>query len=369
MDIQSKIQELLYTLVRDGRERGVQIAVYFEGKLVIDAWAGTLDGSQPVDGRTLFPVFSVTKGMAATLLHILAERGQISYETPLAEVWPEFAAHGKGGIRVRHALNHTAGLQYAPKGVGYAQLCDWNAMCAIMADQTPVAPPGTQMFYHAVTFSWLVGEVVRRVSGRPFGAFLEQEICRPLGITDMYVGIPDAVESRVAILDEIFADGSPPVVDDTHPQSIPGWILPLHTMMNRPDARRACIPASNGIMSARAIAKHYAALIPGGVAGVELLPPARVRQATQLQRLNDGTCGEYFGLGYGLIGLPADKSTLPPGPTPTPSAFGHGGYGGAHGYADPQYRLAVGFTKNLYSPRSGGSELMAAVRDLLGLPK
>ncbi|MEI8198098.1 MAG: serine hydrolase domain-containing protein [Phycisphaerae bacterium] len=365
--MQSKMQNLLNTLVRDRRERGVQVAVYHQGKLVIDAWAGTLDGRQPVDGRTLFPVFSVTKGMAATLLHILVERGQVSYETPLAEVWPEFAAQGKSGIRLRHALNHTAGLQYMPRGLDYATLCNWDAMCAVMAAQTPVAPSGTQMAYHAVTFSWLVGEVACRVTGRPFGELIQREICKPLGITDMYVGIPDEVEPRVAILDEIFENGKPPVVDDTQPQSIRGLIQPLHTMMNRPDARRACIPASNGIMSARALAKHYAALLPGGVEGVELLPPARVRQATQLQRLDNGNYAEDRGLGYGLIGLPADKSTTthPNGPV----AFGHGGYGGANGFADPRYGLAVGLTKNLYSPRAGGNEIMAAVREMLGIPQ
>lgn len=361
------MQELLATLVREGKERGVQLAAYVDGELVVDAWAGIADpaSQRPVTGDTLFPVFSATKGVAATLIHWLVERGQLTYDTPVAEVWPEFAAHGKAGITVRHVLNHTAGLPNIPMGIGLPELLDWETMCRAMAELSPVSAPGTQMCYHAVTFSWLVGEVARRVDGRRFAQMLDEEICRPLNLTGLFVGIPAEVEPRVAILEEVFAPGQTPArPDDSVPQSIPGWMWPLVTWMNRPDVRRACIPASNGIMTARALARHYAALLPGGVGGVELLPPERVRLATQLQvpSVNpaDGA-QQRRGLGYLLGGDPNLMGSRP-------AAFGHGGYGGALGFADPDYRLAVGFTKNFYSPNNSASQVLCELRESLGIP-
>src|SRR5262249_12177992 len=140
--------------------------------------------------------------------------------------------------------------------------------------------PGVRQDYHAITYSWLAPEVARIVDSRPFNQILRDEIGRPLGIeNELFIGIPDEAESRVALLDEKNPN-PPPAPDDSKPQQIPAWMSPLHEMMNRPDARRACIPASNGIMTARAIARHYAALLPGGVDGIELLSPDRIREAT-----------------------------------------------------------------------------------------
>jgi CubicO group peptidase (beta-lactamase class C family) len=351
-------------LVREGHERGIQLAAYLDGKLVVDAFAGVADPTtnRPVDGETLFPVFSVTKGIAATLMHLLVERGKVAYDTPIAKYWPEFAAHGKGGITVRHALNHTAGLPFMPMGIGYREICNWDAMCAAMARLEPVSPPGDQMAYHAVTYGWLVGEVMRRADGRLFARMLSDEICAPLGIRDLFVGIPDAVESRVAVLDEVFEPGKEPSLDDSKPRDVPGWMQPLHTMMNRPDSRRACIPASNGIMSARALARHYAALLPGGVDGVELLPASRVREATQLQkpRLRPDAEPPLRGLGY-MVGTNISEFGA------SPTAFGHGGYGGALGFADPARRLAVGLTKNLYSAKGAQGRVLNELRTALDL--
>jgi CubicO group peptidase (beta-lactamase class C family) len=365
-DPQKRIQLLLDALVREGRERGVQLAAYAGGVLVVDAWAGVADAAtgRPVDGDTLFPVFSATKGLAATLAHLLVERGKIAYDTPLADVWPEFAAHGKRRILLRHALNHTAGLQNLPAGLTRAEMNDWETMCRLLARMEPVSPPGVEMVYHAVTYSWLVGETLRRVDGRPFARLLREEICKPLGISDLYAGIPDAVEPRVAILDEIFAPGAEPRPDPSQPQSVAPWMQPLHQWMNRPDTRRACIPGSNGIMSARALARHYAALVPGGVAGVELLPPHRVCEAATLQtpaRIPEGAAPQRRGLGYALGGESSPMGSRA-------SAFGHGGYGGSIGFADPEFRLAVGFTRNFFSPSGGSDPILPALREELGIP-
>ena len=354
--LQRRIQSFLERLICEGRERGVQVAAYVDGKLVVDAWAGLANSAlgRPVNGDTLFPVFSTTKGIAATLIHLLVERGKMDYETRIAEVWPEFGVNGKEKITLRHALDHTSALLYMPAEITPANLGDWDAVCAAIARLKPAWEPGTRAEYHAVTYGWLVGEVARRVDGRPFGQLLEEEICRPLGTHDLFVGIPDEVESRVAILEEI-SDEPPYEPDPAQPQAVAPWMVPLHAWMNQPAARRACLPASNGIMNARSIARHYAALLPGGVDGVELLPPERIRLATQFQ----GTTFPMRRGGYHFYGEYRENRQ---------PAFGHNGHGGSLGFADPHHRLAVGLTKNLFSPQAAQDAIIAELRDALGMP-
>lgn len=340
--LQQTIQSLVEQLTTNGPERGLQVAVYHEGKLVVDAWAGIAnhETGQPVAGDTLFPVFSVSKGIAATVIHRLVERQILSYDMPIASVWPEFAAHGKERITLRQGLSHTAGLPYMPSGIGLSALENWNQMCAAIAELAPAWPAGSRAEYHAITYGWIVGEVACRATNRSFPELLQEEITGPLGIEDLYMGIPDAMESRVALLEEYNPDFVPP--DDSQPQSVPGWAQPLHAMMNRPDMRRACLPASSGIMSARALARHYAALLPGGVEGVELLSPERVREATSWQKLAAPAEGySNILLGYHPMGSFEAGEAV--------TRFGHGGYGGAVGFADSELLLAVGVTKNLFN--------------------
>lgn len=357
-DAQSTIQRLLDQLVCNGAERGLQFAAYQHGKLVVNAAAGVANhaNGQKVNENTLFPVFSTTKGMAATVVHRLAERGLLSYDEPIAKVWPEFAAQGKESITLRQALNHSCGLPHMPKGIGYRDMCDWKRMCSYVAEMKPLWPPGSRMEYHAITYSWTIGEVACRATGLSFSELIQREICAPLGLKTMFVGLPPELESAVAVLEEYGPDPAPPPEGQT--QAVPYWIGPLHSMMNRPDARRACIPASNGIMNALAIARHYAALLPGGVDGVELLPPERVRLATEPQKPAMPENDEYprtWGLGYKL-GEPGSAYGE------TFRSFGHSGYGGSLGFADPESGLAVGFTKNLYQDQPSASTLLDALR-------
>jgi CubicO group peptidase (beta-lactamase class C family) len=356
-DLQQEIQGLLDSLVADGTETGVQAAVYIDGKLVVDAWAGTTDRGNgvAVDGDTLFPVFSTTKGIVATVTHLLVERGQVDYDTPIAQLWPEFAAHGKAGITVRHALNHTPGIPHLPAGLPPSDAADWERICEIVADLTPISAPGTEMSYHALNYGYILGEVARRADGRDFGRIVREDICRPLGIESLYVGLPEALQGQVAILEEPGA--KPPIPNDAVPQSVPETLRPLHVWMNQPAARAACIPGANGMMSARAIARHYAALIPGGVDGVELLPPARIREATNPQPPTvvpaDGLPFNAA-LGYALFCDPATPAEA--------RSFGAGGYGGSQGYADLRTTLAFGFTRNLFA----GQPTLEAIKEALG---
>lgn len=359
--MQRKIQKLLDAAVSDNQERGIQIAAYFKGERVIDAWAGAADpeGKMPVDGDTLFPIFSSGKGIVATVIHLLAQRGKVLYDARIAEYWPQFGVNGKEAITVRQALAHTSGIPQMPEGASLASVCDWDRMCAEIAALPPLWTPGSKMEYHAMTFGWILGEVARRVDGRDFVRIMQEEICRPLGIADMYMGIGDEVESRVAMLEEPGAAAA--AAQATGPQSVSPAVMPLHAWMNRADARRACIPASNGIMTARALARHYAALLSGGVDGIELLSPERIRLATEAQRLNDGTA-IHMGLGYFLGGKDSLMGSRP-------TAFGHGGYGGSLGFADPECQLALGLTKNLFSKSQAPAGIIKELRQGLGLPE
>jgi len=345
MTAQAEIQTLLDRLVAEGAERGIQVAAYLDGQLAVNAWAGAAN-AQPdsrVSERTLFPVFSTTKGIVATLIHQRVEAGTFNYDTPIASIWSEFGARGKGGITIRQALNHSAGLPHMPTGIGWTELCDWDAMCAAIAKLAPLWAPGTRIEYHPMTYGWILGEVLRRAAGRPLAELLRDEILAPLGIEDIYIGLPDGDESRVAELE--YPDYEEPPVDDSKPETIPRWMGPLFAMMNRPDARRACIPGTNGIMNARSIARHYAALLEGGVDGTQLIPTRRIKEATEPQQPEHSDGSAYpgnQGLGYQLGGPEGYFST-------DPAAFGHVGYGGSVGFADPALRLAVGLTKNRFS--------------------
>lgn len=367
-DAQVHLQLYIDDVIRAGRERGVQVVVYHNGKLVIDIAAGITDVAtgRPVAHDTLFPVFSCGKGLQATLMHMLVHRGLIEYDTPIAEVWPEFGRNGKDKVTLRHALSHTAGMPSMPVGVAQHEVCDWAAMVNRIAAMPLEWQPGTRQVYHAIIQGWLLGEVARRVDGRLFPQMLREEICEPLGTPDLYVGIPDSAQPRVAILDEIFEEGKRPTgIDDGVPRAIPSWIQPLHAFMNLPDSRRACIPSSNSIATARGLARHYAALLPGGVDGVELLPPGRIGQATTRQYPTaqpQGMIVPFFGLGYHVGHEFSDMGTRG-------TSFGHGGYGGSIGFADPEHGLAVALTKNLFSKNAAHRDILRAVRDALGVPQ
>jgi CubicO group peptidase (beta-lactamase class C family) len=356
---QDVVQSVLDEMITSGAERGVQAAVYQDGKLIVDAWAGVADSrtGRAVDGETLFPVFSISKGITATMVHQLVERGLLDYNRPIAEIWPEFAANGKEGITLRQALNHSAGIPNVPQRVEFAEIADWKKICAGVANLTPVFPPGSRAEYHAITYGWIAGETVCRADGRNFRQILADEISGPLGLDGLFIGIPDEVAPRVAFLEEYAP--APPAADPLAPSPVPGWLGPLHAFMNRPDMQRACIPASSGIMNARSIARHYAALLPGGVDGVELLPPSRIREATQPQGLlrGDGSPSTWA-LGYNLYegySLPGSGVT----------AFGHGAYGGAIGFADPGHGIAVGITKNLMNSGNTVDRVFTALIALL----
>jgi CubicO group peptidase (beta-lactamase class C family) len=372
-EAQARVQRLIDDLVGRDVEAGLQVAAYMNGELVVDAWAG-VDSSQtkrPVDGETLFTVFSCTKGITATVIHLLADRGHFDYDDPIARYWPEFGRNGKARVTIRHALTHRAGIPQIPESLTVADSLDWETACRAVADLTPLWEPGTAVGYHAVTFGWIFGELARRVDGRPFGQIVQEEICRPLGIDSLWVGIPDEVEPRMATLETGArpSDLPEPPADALIWRAIPRAIQPLAEWSNRPDFRRACMPASNGSMNARALARHYAGLIGAGEIP-RILSAERVRIATTLQSdAVDLVLGPGIrkALGYWIGG--AEYSAMGSRST----AFGHTGAGGSIGFADPEYGFAFALTKTRLLdtwPGTGAAFLVAAeTRRALGIPE
>jgi CubicO group peptidase (beta-lactamase class C family) len=354
--IQNEIQKIMDERVASGKELGLQFCAYQNGSLLVDACAGIMaqNISIPVNGQTLFPVFSTGKGIVATAAHLLAERDKLKYDMKICELWPEFAVNGKENATIRHALYHLTGIPHMPEDITQDSLADWDYVCAKTAGLTPKWTPGTKFQYHPVTFGWVVGEILRRLDGRPVSRIIEEELCKPLGIErDLFIGLPDEETYRVATLYEPGFDASTIGQDEC----VLAFMQPLAEWMNKPDTRRTCVPASNGIATANALARFYAALLPGGVDGVTLLPASRIKTATEPFMQADGTFSE-MAMGYNISkdGLP--ESTVD-------WNFGHGGYGGSLGSAYQGEMLAVGFTKNLFNDDTTRELLIRKVREYI----
>jgi CubicO group peptidase (beta-lactamase class C family) len=367
---QKQVQDAIDRLVETGAERGIQVAAYRDGELVVDAVAGVAD---PATGRlvtssTPFYNFSIVKGAASTIAHFLVERGLFSYDTPVVDLWPEFGAHGKQSVTVRHVLNHSAGVPQIPLDTSVEDLCNWNKMCGAIADEELWWEPGTKVGYHAYTFGYIVGEIVRRTTGKPISAVLRETVAGPLGVDDeIYFGMPESEHHRLARLED--APMPPGFVMPEMPPDLPMfkagpmWTVPSAQLGNRTDILSADIPAG-GKTSARAIARMYAALL-GEVDGVRLIPPPRLRQASALSMSGmDQVFGNpsSWALGYSLGRL---GST----PEESPMVFGIGGFGGSFACGDTATGVAFAITKNrLTMDFSAATELSNLVTSAL-LPR
>jgi CubicO group peptidase (beta-lactamase class C family) len=377
------LRELLERQFADGQHIGAGVCVYHRGRKVVDLWGGLADEDTkaPWEAGTMAVSFSTTKGLTATCLHILADRGLVDYQAPVATYWPEFAKKGKEHITVYHLLTHQAGLAPVPEGIYDDGLYDWDRVIRGLEDEAPAWEPGTASGYHAVTFGFLVGEVVRRVSGKRIGQFLRDEVCTPLGLDDMYIGAPASAEPRIArlknrmvITPELMqqlqvrlAAGEPAVSPLTERAmgARPGQMMsgerdrPI--AFDTPEGHRAEIPAANGVMTARDLARMYACLGNyGELNGTRLMSPERVRiMSKQQTRRPDRVIMVEVGwaLGYmtgGIEGWPQG---------PRESAFGHAGLGGSIGFCDPEIGMAFGFTTNALAMDLIGYGRTAALAD------
>ncbi|MFJ9563931.1 serine hydrolase domain-containing protein [Streptomyces fuscichromogenes] len=332
----------------DAGEAGVQIAAYLHGELIVDAWAGEAGDGREVDGDTLFPVFSVTKAVAASTVHLHAQRGLLDLDRPVAEVWPEYGARGKDGVTFDHVLSHRSGAPTIGAHTTLDELCDWDTMTARVADQTPVAEPGTENAYSPFAFGWVLGEAVRRVDPRrrPFPDIVREEVLLPLGMDDFFLGLPDEQRSRVATL----VGDSAPTSDDALLQAAsPGQLPFAPSMFNLPRVQRAGLPSAGGIATARATARLFAAYARSGHDGgggfftADTLRRCRTPRPADIDR----TYGFVMPVGHGgLWHFAPGVSDTSPGGSLTEGVLSHTGAGGTIAWAEPELGLAVAVLHN-----------------------
>jgi CubicO group peptidase (beta-lactamase class C family) len=355
----TRVRSALERNFRDHDEVGAAVAVTVDGRFVVDLWAGWADETRmrPWQRDTLVDVFSVGKAVATVSLLMLVERGQVGLDTPVAAYWPEFAVGGKSAITVRMLLSHRAGLPAIRRALPERAMYDWARMTAALAEEKPWWEPGQQHGYHVNTFGFLVGEIVRRVTGQGIGAFVRHEIAAPLA-ADFHFGIGSEHDTRIA--DFLFSaellagEPSKTGADDEARKTMLGCVYLNPPGISGPGTvntrawRAAEMPSTNGHANARAVARIYSALACGGaVDGIRLLRAETIEQATaEAAGGPDVVLGRpsRFGLGFQL--------TQPERPFGvSPRSFGHFGAGGALGFADPEARLAFAYTMNRAGPR------------------
>ncbi|MFB9904389.1 serine hydrolase domain-containing protein [Allokutzneria oryzae] len=340
--IQEQIQRHIDTLVGAGAETGVQVAVYQDGALIVDAVASSADPAtgRPVTSGTPIFSFSTGKSVAATLAHLLVARGFLDYDSPVTDLWPEFGVQGKATATLRHVLTHTVGLPAMPREITPAELPDWARVCEALAAAEPRWRPGTATGYHSYTFGYLVGELARRATGRPMRELLREWITAPLGIEGhLYFAAPMESLPGLARLEQQ-ARQWPADPDDGDAILAPWESRPSADFGNNSEILRADIP-SVGIATARGLAAMYNAVLQG-----KLVDPARLADLSALAF--EGT-DQVFGtparmaLGFpiGRIGAPAEENSV---------AFGWPGGGGSYAYADPVRGVAFALTKTRLVP-------------------
>lgn len=347
---------------------GAALSVVVSGETVVDLVGGWFDetGSRPYDADTLQVVFSATKGIAAICANLLAQRGQLDLDAPVADYWPEFAANGKADIPVRWVLSHQAGIPAIDLMLSLEEALGWEPVVAALADQRPIWEPGTRHGYHGLTYGWLVGELVRRITGRSLGAFVREEIAEPLGV-ELYVGLPPDLEPRVspvippvidpagfampddpelaAVIGRMMQDAGDPTALSERALSLNGALAfesdgPVPVTWNRPDVHAAEIPAANGITNARALARVYGACV-AEVDGVRLLDDDQIERALEVQASGPDEVvylPTSFGLGFYLSCVSVPMLGL--------RSFGHAGAGGSLGFADAQHAVGFGYVMN-----------------------
>lgn len=375
-------------------EVGAACCVYVGGRPVVDVWGGLADSDakRPWQKDTIIQVASTTKGATAICAHMLAARGELDLDAPVVKYWPEFGANGKEKIPVRWLLSHQVGLPVIDSTLTFEEALAWDPVIRALEAQKPLWQPGTEHVYHSMTFGHLVGEIVRRISGKSLGKFFADEVAGPLGL-NAWIGLPEEQERKMArvqyakpfTLEEMTAG----MIETTglDAQTVTAWInavwgpgsvqaragefggaLKNFTEYHTLRAWHAAeIPAANMITDARSVARMYAATV-SDVDGVRLLDPATLERAIEVQTAKT----RMHGLPPGLD-IPANRSfnmslgfwrACPPMPLVGPRSFGHPGSGGSVGFGDPDAEVGFGYVMNLWSFRIGeprARSLIAAV--------
>lgn len=326
-----------------GEELGAGFAAFADGEAVVDIWGGFADRAKtrPWTRGTLAAAHSTTKGVAALVAAHLVDEGALSYEDRVADLWPAFAAHSKGGVTIAQAFSHQAGIPGFADKIDPELWLDPEACAAGIAALTPLWPPGTASGYHPITWGYIIGEVVRRASGRSLGAILRDDICAPSGV-DFHIGLPESEDARVAdsVKPKRIADFGT-ITDIKRAAFLLPWATPP-----RDDERwrRIEVPSANGYGTARAIAQLYGAFADGQIAGKRVLSAQARAQAATRRIIGDDLVLPFtldwrsgvLGNAQGFYG-------------PSPDALGHSGAGGSCGFADPSRRISGGYVMNKQS--------------------
>jgi CubicO group peptidase (beta-lactamase class C family) len=346
-DDPTRFELLFQDQLNQGLHHGAQLAVYRDGELVADLAGGVTEpDGEPVTSDQRFVFFSSTKPLTGVCVHQLVEAGDLSYDESVATYWPEFAERGegpKGEVTVRHVLSHQGGFPASEFDLQPDAWTDWDAVVEAMETIDIQFDPGTDAAYHALNYGWVLGELIRRVSGQRIGTYLRENVLEPLGMTDTYLGLPEDVADDVATLTafDAFDRCREPALglEADHSTAARNF--------NREDFHRAEMPAANGVGTARDLARFYACIVNGGeLDGTRILEEETVERATtpQIEVEEDGTIGApvRYGMGFFLGGTPTSNyGTLAP-----KRVFGHGGMGSSVGWGDPEDGLAVAYITN-----------------------
>ncbi|KAI3828566.1 hypothetical protein L1987_02668 [Smallanthus sonchifolius] len=396
-DVEAKLRRFLVESKNVDRILGIQVCAYKDGHVIIDTAAGVLgkDDRRPVQSDSLFPVFSVTKGVTAGMVHWLADKGKLKLDDNVANIWPEFGTNGKDRIKVNLVLNHTSGLHNAHAGIceeDHMLLCDYDECLKRIAMVASETEPGHEQLYHYLSYRWLCGGIIEHASKKKFQDILDEAIVRPLSVEgELYIGIPSGVESRLATLtideDDLIMLDPEHEINKTRLYKIPlpssytfsmiSSIIPLSNTLN---VRHTVLPAANGHFSARAVARYYATLVDGGVVpprhpsssipSLESHPTVDTKIFTNPKgKIHDAFLGggDYkdliipdgeFGLGF-LRFNDTNGSVI---------GVGHPGLGGSTGYCDINNRFAIAVTVNKLSLGGLTGEIIKFVCSELDLP-
>ncbi|HXQ46453.1 MAG TPA: serine hydrolase domain-containing protein [Caulobacteraceae bacterium] len=338
------VREAFEQNLNSGDDVGASFAATKDGEMIVDLWGGWADEAKtrPWEKDTIVNVYSTTKTMTALTALLIADRGELDFTAPVAKYWPEFAANGKADIKVSHLMSHSSGLAGWEEKVSLADMYDWEKATSLLAAQAPWWEPGTASGYHAMTQGYLVGEVIRRITGKTVGTVFREEIAEPLG-ADFHIGLPASEDARVADLippppGTAFGDGEVTGLMKKMTNNPPIDVLATRTRA----WRAAEIPAAGGTGNARSIATVHMILANGGtVNGKRFMSEAGCRKATEPQiEGQDLILGApmKFGMGFGLPGAAV--------PLPSPTMFFWGGYGGSLVLIDIDQRTTIAYAMN-----------------------
>jgi CubicO group peptidase (beta-lactamase class C family) len=344
---------------RDRQDLGAGCTVYVGGRPVVDLWAGIADrrSDRPYEHDTATVIFSCTKGVMAICAYLLVQEGRLDLDAPIARYWPEFAQGGKEAITLRQALAHRAGLAYLDRDLTTAEVIAWDPVIKAIEQQVPHHAPTDGHAYHAVTIGWLVGEVVRRISGLTPGTYFRHALGDPLGL-NTWIGLPASAREQVAFMEPPLPDddsefakefarlGSVPSIERT--ATLGGaFAFPAangYVTFNTPAIQAAEIPGAGGISSAESLAKLYAACVTGVEGGQPLLTPASIADGLRVQSAGPQLTGQpddgaSWGTGFQIASAPAQ-------PLLGPSSFGHTGAGGQLAFGDAMYAASFAYVTN-----------------------